>query len=141
MTMAPDRLSGAVFLFFGLAMYFAVIPAFVEQAEGSNIAPNTLPNILSWVIAVGGAWLVLKPTPHQTQDLRYFARALMHGAILSAGIYAMTWIGFLYVAPFLALSIMLVIGERRPHWLVLGAIGMPAVIWFIVTQILDRTLP
>ncbi len=139
--MPSDRLSGAVLFIFGLAMYFAIIPTFVEQAEGGNIAPNTLPNILSWMIAIGGAFLVLKPTPHQTQDLRYFARALMHGAILCAGIYAMTWFGFLYVAPVLALVIMVVIGERRMHWLALGAIGMPALIWIFITQILDRALP
>jgi len=68
--MTPDRLSGAFFLLFGLAMYFAIIPVFVEQAEDGSIAPNTLPNILSWMVAISGGWLVLKPTPHQIQDLR-----------------------------------------------------------------------
>ena len=141
MTMTPDRLSGAFFLLFGLAMYFAIIPVFVEQAEDGSIAPNTLPNILSWMVAISGGWLVLKPTPHQIQDLRFFAGALMHAAILCAGIYAMSWIDFLYVAPFLTLIIMIVIGERRPYWLALGVIVMPAFIWFLITQVLDRSLP
>ena len=139
--MTPDRLSGTFFFIFGLAMYSVVIPVFVEQADDGNIAPNTLPNILSWMLTIGGGWLVLKPTPHQIQDLRFFTRALMHAGILCAGIYGISWIGFLYVAPLLALTIMIVIGERRPHWLALGAIGMPTFIWFLITQVLDRSLP
>jgi len=49
--------------------------------------------------------------------------------------------GFVYVGPALALAIMLMIGERRPIWLVAGFVAMPALIWFLVVQVLGRALP
>ena len=48
--------------------------------------------------------------------------------------------GFVLVAPVLAFAIMVLIGERRPGWLVTGALVMPAMIWVFVVQILGRPL-
>ncbi len=62
-------------------------------------------------------------------------------ALLAAGIYTMSLFGFEYVAPVLALALMLMIGERRPLWLVLGTVVMPLIIWFLVTFALGRALP
>lgn len=141
MTITADRLSGAFFLLFGLAMYFVVIPGYVEQTDGRNLAPSTMPNVVALVIAVCGGLLVLKPTTHQAPDARYFAISTAFVAILAGGIYAISWVGFEYVASPLALVIMLMIGERRPLWLLAGAAVMPAAIWFLVTQLLERALP
>ena len=141
MSIAADRLSGAFFLLFGLAMYFLVIPEYVEVADEGNISPNTMPNIISWVIAFCGALLILKPTPHQLQDMRFFIRTGAYAGILAAGIYAMSLFGFEYIGPVLALAIMLMIGERRPLWLGAGVILMPLIIWFLVTVVLGRALP
>ncbi len=138
---SSDRLTGAFFVLFGLAVYFLVIPAYVEHVDGGNLAPNTLPNAVSIVIAVCGALLMLKPTAHQPPNARYFAATAIYVAILAAAIYAMSWLGFVYVAPVLALILMLKIGERRPLWLAAGVVAMPAAIWFFVAQLLDRALP
>lgn len=141
MGMKADRVSGAFFLLFGLAMYFFVIPNYVETVDGGNLAPNTLPNIISLVIAVCGGWLVLKPTSQQLRDPRQLALTAMYVALLAAGIYAMSWFGFEYVAPVLAAALMWLIGERRPMWLAGGVVIMPIIIWFIVTYALGRALP
>ena len=138
---SADRASGAFFLLFGLAVYFLVIPAYVEQAEGGNIAPDTLPNFVSGVIAACGLLLIVRPTRHQLPNARHFLVTAAYVFVLAAAIYAMSWFGFVWVAPFLALIIMLMIGERRPIWLVFGVLGMPALIWFFVTHLLDRVLP
>lgn len=136
-----DRASGAFFLLFGLAMYFLVIPGHIETVEGGNIAPRTMPAIISLILAAGGAMLVLKPTQQQLRDPRQIALTAMYVALLAAGIYAMSWFGFEIVAPVLALVLMWLIGERRPMWLVGGGVIMPAIIWFIVTYALGRALP
>ena len=141
MTNSADRISGAFFFLFGLAMYFAIIPTYVETAEGGNIAPETLPNIVSLVICACGAWLVLKPTAHQTQNSMLFFGTGTYIAVLACAIYAMSWFGFTFIAPVLALIIMMMIGERRAFWLTFGAVGIPSLIWVFVTQILDRSLP
>lgn len=141
MGVSADRLSGGFFLLFGLAMYFLVNPTYIETVEGGNLSPNALPNVVSLVIAFCGGLLLIKPTPEQLRDPRQMAITGLYVAVLVVGIWAMSLWGFEYVAPALALVIMGLIGERRPLWLGLGVVGMPALIWFLVTQVLGRALP
>lgn len=141
MGMKADRVSGAFFLLLGLAMYFYVIPNYVEHVDEGNIAPATLPNIISLVLAFCGAVLSLRPTDFQVRSPTLMAKTGLYIAVLVLGIYTMSLFGFEYVAPVLAFAIMWLIGERRPLWLVLGVIAMPTIIWFLVTQLLGRALP
>ena len=136
-----DRFSGLFFLLLGLAMYFWVNPNYIESVDGGNLSPDTMPNILSIILAICGGLLILKPTDEQIRNPMLMAKTALYVGLLIAGIYAMSLFGFEYVAPFLALAIMWLLGERRPLWLVLGVIAMPAIIWFLVTQILGRALP
>lgn len=136
-----DRISGLFFLLLGLAMYFWVSPNYIESVDSRNLSPDTMPNILSIILALCGALLILKPTDEQIRNPILMAKTALYVGLLIAGIYAMSLFGFEYVAPFLALAIMWLLGERRPLWLVLGVIVMPAVIWFLVTQVLGRALP
>lgn len=141
MSYTTDRISGAFFLIFGLVLVFIVVPNYVEDAQGGNLSPKTMPTIIAWVLAVCGGILLIKPTNHQAPDGRFFLRAGAYVAVLGMAIYAMSLVGFLYVAPVLALVIMVMIGERRPLWLGIGVVLMPAAIWFLVTQLLERGLP
>lgn len=136
-----DRISGTFFLILGLTMYLFVNPNYIEAVDGGNISPNTFPNILSIIIAICGAMLLFKPTTQQAPDLRSVAITGLYVLLLTGGLYTMSQFGFEYVAPVLALVIMLAIGERRPVWLFTGVIGMPALIWFLVTIVLGRALP
>ena len=138
---SADRLSGAFFLLFGLAMYFLIIPTYVEFTDEGNIAPGTMPNWISIIITLCGAALIVKPTGHENQNIRSFLITGAYVAVLGAGIFAMSLFGFVYIGPVLALTIMLLIGERRPLWLVAGFVVMPAIIWFFVIHILGRVLP
>ena len=139
--MSADRASGTFFLIFGLIMYFLVIPNFTEDVKGANLAPDTVPNGISLVIAFGGAVLAFKPTDFILQHPRAFFITGAYAAILAVGIYAMSWFGFEIVAPILAFIIMWMIGERRPLWLGAGTVLMPLIIWFLVTYPLGRALP
>ncbi|MDQ2095567.1 tripartite tricarboxylate transporter TctB family protein [Rhodalgimonas zhirmunskyi] len=139
-TMA-DRVSGLFFMALGLAMYFWINPNYIETVDGGNISPATLPNIISIILAIAGAFIAIKPTDHQLRNPILMAKTGLYVALLTAGIWAMSWFGFEYVAPVLALAIMWLIGERRPLWLGLGVVAMPAIIWFLVTQLLGRALP
>lgn len=141
MRFTADRVSGTLFLALGLALYFLIIPNYVESVTDGNISPDMMPNSLSLILALCGALLVFKPTLHSTQTMRSFAITAAYVFILTAGIYAMSLFGFVYVGPALTLAIMLMIGERRPIWLVAGVVAMPALIWFLVVQVLGRALP
>lgn len=136
-----DRISGLFFLLFGLAMYFLVNPIYIESVNGGSLSPSTLPNIVSIVIAVCGSLMAIKPTDHKTRSPVLMARTGLYVGLLAAGIYAMSLLGFEYVAPVLAFSIMWLIGERRPLWLGIGVVVMPGIIWILVTQLLGRALP
>lgn len=139
-TMA-DRVSGLFFMALGLAMYFWINPNYIETVDGGNISPTTLPNIISIILAIAGAFIAIKPTDHQLRNPVLMAKTALYVTLLTAGVWAMSWFGFEYVAPVLALAIMWLIGERRPVWLGLGVVAMPAIIWFLVTQLLGRALP
>jgi len=139
-TMA-DRVSGLFFMALGLAMYFWINPNYIETVDGGNISPATLPNIISIILAIAGAFIAIKPTDHQIRNPVLMAKTGLYVTLLTAGIWAMSWFGFEYVAPVLALAIMWLIGERRSLWLSLGVVAMPAIIWFLVTQLLGRALP
>ncbi len=141
MTGSADRFSGLFFLLLGLAMYFLINPNYIETVDGGNIAPNTVPNAVSLVLAACGGLLVLKPTNQDIGNPRVILRTGFYVTLLAVGLYAMAWFGFEFVAPVLAFAVMWTIGERRPFWLALGAAGMPALIWFLVTIVLERALP
>tara|TARA_B110000091_G_scaffold214018_1_gene265440 strand:- start:1887 stop:2312 length:426 start_codon:yes stop_codon:yes gene_type:complete len=141
MTNTTDRATGAFFLVFGALLYFVVIPAQIDGGSGSWVLPATIPNAVSIVMAACGLLLMLKPTNqrgHNTQDLMF---AVMYFVLLAFGLFVMSYAGFVYTAPFIALIIMLLIGERRPVWLGIGVIGLPVIIWVLVAQVLERPLP
>lgn len=141
MTNITDRVTGAFFLVLGALLYFAVIPAQIDNGSGSWVLPATIPNAVSIIMAVCGLLLMLKPTDQRkpnTQDLIF---ATIYFVLLAFGLFAMSYAGFVYTAPFIALIIMLLIGERRPVWLGIGVIGLPVIIWVLVAEILERPLP
>lgn len=141
MSIPADRVTGAFFFLFGLAMYFLIIPSQVELGDDGNLAPDTLPNALSIVIAACGLLLALRPGNDQTHDLRFFLMTGKYVALLAAGIYAMSHFGFVLVAPPMAFVLMWMIGERRPLWFAGGVVVMPALIWVLVSLVLERALP
>jgi putative tricarboxylic transport membrane protein len=141
MTNTTDRGTGAFFVVFGALLYFAIIPTQVDMTGDSWVLPATIPNAMAVIMAVCGALLMLKPTNqrgHNTTDLMF---AVMYFVLLALGLFAMSKFGFVYTGPFIALIIMLLIGERRPFWLGLGVIALPVAIWVLVAQILERSLP
>ena len=67
-------------------------------------------------------------------------RAMGITLVLAAGLGAMSRLGFMMVAPPLALVLMWISGERRWLWFIIGAGAVPAGIWVFVVQILGRQL-
>lgn len=141
MSTSADRISGLFFMVLGLAMYFWVNPNYIETVDGGNLSPDTLPNAISIILAIAGAFVMIRPTKHQVRNPVLMAKTGLYVALLTFGIWAISLFGFEYVSPVLALAIMWFIGERRPLWLGLGVVVMPGVIWFLVTQLLGRALP
>lgn len=136
-----NRLLGLFFAAFGLLMLFVLIPQQTEVVDYGWMRPQTLPNAMAIVIAVSGVVLALRPRGAVTFQWRQALRAALYLGLVSAGVFLISLFGFEIVAPPMALAIMLLIGERRPLWLVLGVAGIPLLIWLAVPVLLDRPLP
>lgn len=136
-----NRLLGLCFTGFGLLLLFIVIPRHTEVVGYGWMRPQTLPNAMAIVIAAAGAVLALRPRGAVDFEWRRAARAALYLALLAVGVYLISLYGFELVAPLLALAMMVLIGERRPLWLAIGAAGVPFVIWLVVPVLLGRSLP
>ncbi len=139
--MITDRLSGAFFFLTGLALYFYVIPNYVDRINYGALHPDTVPNAVSVLLAICGAGLIVKPTGQHAPDGALALRAGCFMAVLVGAIWVMSKLGFLYTASPLALVLMVMIGEKRPLWIGIGVVAVPFLIWLAVDIGLDRPLP
>lgn len=136
-----DRLCGLFFVLFGLMLFFYLIPTQIETVDYGAIRPKTMPQILSVIMGVFGAILMLRPSDGTDLQQVPWLKSARIVAILVAGLMLIAQFGFVYIAAPLSLALMRIMGERRPLWLGLGVLGMPALIWFAVTVLLERPLP
>lgn len=136
-----NRLLGLFFAVFGLILLFVVIPGQTEVVEARWMRPQTLPDAMAAVIAVSGVVLAFRPRGDVAFEWRKAWRAGLYLGLIAVAVYVISLFGFEIVAPVLALTMMLMIGERRPLWLAVGAAGIPFVIWLAVPVMLGRPLP
>lgn len=136
-----NRSSGLFFVAFGIVLYFVVIPYDTEPVDYGWVRPQSVPNAMAWIIAIAGLVQLIRPRGGISADIARMSRAALHLLIVACGVLAISQFGFRLVSPLLALTIMLTVGERRPVWLVLGVIGIPVLIWFVVAVLLGRPLP
>ena len=140
-TRAANRIAGLVVTAFALVLWFLVIPDQVDKADYGWMRPRTLPMICA--VSLGLLGLILAVFPHGAVDLspRKSARVAVLALISAIAVWSMGRFGFVIVAPILAAVLLVYLNERRwPCWL--GAVvGVPVVIWVVVTQLLGRGLP
>lgn len=138
---SADRWSGLFFVAIAVLLYAVVIPWQVEAVDYGWLRPRTLPRILAVIIGIAGLSLILRPSGMARPGAVPWARSGLFVLLLIAALGLMAVLGFVYVAPVMALAIMLLSGERRPFWLAMGVAALPLVIWFCVAVLLGRPLP
>lgn len=141
MSNPKDRISGLFFLLFGLFVFFYLIPYHVETVDYGSLRPKNLPQVLAIVIGLFGISLMIRPANSDDHQAAPWLKSGLVVLILACGLWLISWFGFVYVAPFIALALMLMMGERRIPWLLAGVVGIPAIIWFCVVFLLERPLP
>jgi putative tricarboxylic transport membrane protein len=140
-SMTLNRLSGIVVVVFGILLLFWIIPRHTEPAHFGWLRPATLPDVTAVVMVISGIIHVLFPVGTAKFDVRPAMRAGLFFLISLAGLFIMHHLGFLIAAPLLAMVLMLMVGERRPIWLLAGAVMVPLGIWISIELILKRPLP
>ncbi|MEJ2097287.1 MAG: tripartite tricarboxylate transporter TctB family protein [Deltaproteobacteria bacterium] len=139
--MTLNRLSGIVVVVFGILLLFWIIPRHTEPEHFGWLRPATLPDVTAVVMVISGIIHVLFPVGTAKFDVRPAMRAGLFFLISLAGLFIMHHLGFLIAAPLLAMVLMLMVGERRPIWLLAGAVMVPLGIWISIELILKRPLP
>lgn len=138
--MSLERIVTGAILVFSMTFLFLVMPQQVEAVSYGRIMPSTLPTILLWIISAAAAIQLVTLKDNVGLNSRAVIRAAMVLALMATTTWLMDLFSFEYVAPILALLLMLFIGERRWHWLLLGGIVIPLGIWLLVEQVLNRAL-
>ena len=139
--MVVNRFSASFFVLLGFFLIYFIFPIEIEKIDYGWVRPQTLPNICAFLLIIFG--MVQFIFPKGKVDLN-FNQILWSGIFMFAAfiaIFGFHNFGFIYTAPIFSLTIMLLIGERRIPWLLLGVLLIPFLIWLSVDQILGRFLP
>ena len=136
-----DRIAGLIVATLCLVLLFVIFPMAIEDIDDGSIRPDLLPNALAGFLVFCGILLAIKPGAQIQRSFQELKMVLIYFAVIALALFAISRFGFVVASAFLALAIMLIFGERRPVWLALGSVGMPAAIWFLVVQVLERPLP
>lgn len=139
--MTLNRLSGLGVTLAGIVLLFWIIPNQTETVDFGWLKPNTLPNIITIVIIILGLFHFILPSGKAEFDIKLALRIGLFFMITMASLYFMSVVGFLITAPIMVMIVMILIGERRPLWLVSGIVLGPAAIWAAVDLLLNRPLP
>ena len=139
--MTLNRLSGLVVTLAGIILLLWIIPNQTETVAFGWLKPNTLPNIITIVIIILGLFHFILPSGKAEFDIKLALRIGLFFMITMASLYFMSVVGFLIAAPIMVMIVMILIGERRPLWLVSGIVLGPAAIWAAVDLLLNRPLP
>ena len=139
--MLVNRLSASFFIFLGLSLIYFIFPVEIESLDYGWVRPQTLPNTCAFLLIVFGIFQFIFPKGKVVLE---FEQILWSGIFVSAAfiaVFGFHKFGFIYTAPIFAVSIMLLIGEKRILWLLLGVFLIPFLILLIVEQLLGRLLP
>ena len=140
MLMSIERILTLVLIALGVLFLFVLMPAQVETVDSGRIVPSTVPTIaLSIIIVMAFIQLFIQQTTIVI-DRPIIIRSALFITLLIITVWAMEQFGFEYVASPLAFAVMLLIGEKRWHWLLIGGLITPIGIWLLVEQVLGRTL-
>jgi len=139
--MTLNRISGLVIAVLGLILLFWIIPRHTETVDYAWLRPATLPIITAVIVIISSIVHLIFPSGKAKFDIALALRAGLFFVISLMGLCLMYFVGFLIAAPLLVMVLMLMIGERRPMWLITGIVLIPLAMWSSIELLLKRPLP
>ena len=139
--MLVNRVSASFFVIFGFLLIYLVFPIEIEKLDYGWVRPQTLPNICAFLLIIFGILQLIFPKGKVFLELE---QILWSGVFISTAfvaVFGFHKFGFIFTAPIFSLFVMLLIGEKRILWLMLGVIAIPFSVWLIVEHLLGRLLP
>lgn len=139
--MTLNRISGLVVAVLGAILLFWIIPRHTETVANAWLRPATLPTITAVIVIIASIVHLIFPAGKAEFDVPLALRAGLFLVISLIGLFLMHLAGFLIAAPLLVMVLMLLIGERRPLWLIAGIVLIPLAMWSSIELLLNRPLP
>ena len=139
--MTINRMSGLVVAVLGVILLFWIIPRHTETVDYAWLRPTTLPTITAVIVIISSIVHLFFPSGKAEFDIPLALRAGFYFVISLIGLCLMYFAGFLIAAPLLVMVLMLLIGERRPLWLIAGIVLIPLAMWSSIELLLNRPLP
>lgn len=136
-----DRILGAACVVASASMAWAA-HGYVAEISYEPVGPRAFPLLLAALMALGGLWLVFKPT---LRGSRVFHGVPLKATLLCAAavaVYALLFevVGFAVATAIMAVPIGLVFGGSLVQSLAVGA-SMGLVLFFLFDKVLDVVLP
>lgn len=141
MSMSLGRILGAASAVIGAGFLFGLVPWQTEVVPAVGLVPRSFPSFAAVLVIVTGLAQWAKPTGSAIFEGDRILKAVYVVAACLFATMVLDVIGYLFTAPILVGAIMLLSGERRWFWYIIGLAVMPAFIWFIFEIVLRRPLP
>ncbi len=135
-----DRILGAVCVAVGAGMAWAA-RSYVAPISYEPVGPNSFPMLMAGLLAVCGAWLVVKPSLRGTvmtrAQLKPFAMSVL-AVFIYAGMFEL--LGFTLATTVMAVPVGMAFGGGWKKSL-MGGIGIGLVLYLLFDKLLDVVLP
>ena len=139
--MTLNRISGIVVAVLGVILLFWIIPRHTETVDYAWLRPATLPVITAVIVIISSIVHLIFPSGKAEFNVPLALRAGLYFVVSLLGLFLMYFVGFLIAAPLLVMALMLLVGERRPLWLIAGIVLIPLAMWSSIVLLLNRPLP
>lgn len=135
-----DRLLGAVSMVAAAGMAWAA-QDYAAPISYEPVGPRAFPLLLAGLMAVGGAWLVLKPTL-KGGVYAGVPVALLGMSALAVVVYALLfqWLGFTLATSLMAVPVGMAFGGSWKQSLA-GGVALGLVLFLMFDKLLDVILP
>lgn len=135
-----DRILGAVCVVAAAAMAWAA-QAYAPAISYEPVGPRAFPRLLAGLMAIGGAWLVLKPTLVGNPFPAGAAKLIgLSAATVLAYAFLFQLLGFALATALMALPVGMAFGGSWKQSLI-GGVGLGLGLYLLFDKLLDVVLP
>lgn len=135
-----DRILGAACIAVGAAMAWAA-KDYAAPISYEPVGPRAFPLLLAALLAVGGAWLLIRPGAND-RWMREVPLKALGMMVVAVFVYALLfqWLGFTLATIVMAVPVGMAFGGSLAQALV-GGVSLGLVGYFLFDKVLDVVLP
>ena len=138
--LTKDRIGGVLLLLFcGTYAWLIGDIRLLPFQEASSFNARTMPQVLA-ALGIGLAlWCILLPGSSEKPQVRGldWPRVLVFLGLMSVYGLILRPLGFILSTTLFLIAGFLLLGERRPVWLLIGSVPLVVAFWYLMNEVLD----